>query len=438
MGPLHRTAVADRPGPQPLRWRRRASLIALPALALAACSGAGSDGAQQAELVVASFPDLDRAALAALPQWQAQHADTPAGVASLQYADHHTKMALVLATGSGVPDVMALDLRFIGQFAESGGLEDLDREPYSAQRDSDRFVAFPLAQARNSRGQLTALPTDIGPGTLLYRRDLLERAGLAEFDLTRDWNGYLAAGRKIFAATGAWLLPDAAELRDIVLRAGAQPGEGLYFGRDGEVLVQRPRFEQAFALGLEMRRSGLDGRATAWRNEWTVGIRQNRIATLMMGAWLVGHLKNWLAPQQSGLWRSAPLPGGTAASYGGSFYAIPRLARNKAAAWQFIRMMTLQRDVQLQSLRVLDSFPALRAAHDDVLMDEPIAYLGGQHARALWRDIAARVPPLPVDRNDAMATAVIREEFLNVIESAKPIARALADARHVIERRARR
>jgi multiple sugar transport system substrate-binding protein len=422
----------------PFQRQRRASLLALPALSLIACGPRAEDHAAHGELVVASFPDLDRAAGAALPRWRERHADIPARMVSLQYADHHTKMALLLATGSGVPDVMALDLRFIGQFVHSGGLENLDAPPYAAQRDSAAIVPFALAQARNAQGHLAAMPTDIGPGTLLYRRDLLERAGVSEAELTRDWSAYIAAGRKIKAATGAWLMADAAELRDIVLRAGAQGGDGLYFGPGGEVLVEQPRFTQAFELALEVRRSGLDGRAQAWRNEWTVGIRAHRIATLMMGAWLVGHLRNWLAPDQAGLWRSAPLPGGVHASYGGSFYAIPRLARRKAAAWDFIRMMTLERDVQLQSLRVLDGFPALRAAHDDALMDEPIAYLGGQRARRQWRDTAARVPPVPVNRNDAMATAVIREEFLNVIEAGKPIARALADARYVIERRARR
>jgi multiple sugar transport system substrate-binding protein len=202
--------------------------------------------------------------------------------------------------------------------------------------------------------------------------------------------------------------------------------------------VDSPRFVRAFELGREVRRLGLDANAVNWTNEWTAGFRQNRIATQMMGAWLVGHLKNWLAPDSKGLWRSAMLPGGQYASYGGSFYAIPRLAPHKAEAWDFIKFMTTRRDVQLNSLRVMDAFPALLSAQDDPVMDEPIEYLGGQRARLLWRDIARHVPAIPVNKDDAMATDIIRSEFEQVISEGKDIRQALADAKHLLERRTRR
>jgi multiple sugar transport system substrate-binding protein len=72
------------------------------------------------------------------------------------------------------------------------------------------------------------------------------------------------------------------------------------------------------------------------------------------------------------------------------------------------------------------------------VFDEPIPYLGGQRARRLWRDIASKVPTIPVHRLDAMATDVIRFEYEEVIAQGKPIERALADARHLIQRRADR
>jgi multiple sugar transport system substrate-binding protein len=389
-------------------------------------------------ITVASFPDLDRSAKAALAMWRQYRPDVEVKIQSLQYVDHHTAMTTVLATGSGVPDVMALDFRFLGKFAESGGLTDLSKPPFDGLQLQNLFVPFSFAQAINKAGQLVALPTDIGPGTLLYRKDLADKAGVTEADLTKSWESYIAAGQKIRAATGAYLLADAADLRDILIRTGVQPGEGLYFDREGRVLVDSPRFVRAFELGREVRRLGLDANAVNWTNEWTAGFRQNRIATQMMGAWLVGHLKNWLAPDSKGLWRSAMLPGGQYASYGGSFYAIPRLAPHKAEAWDFIKFMTTRRDVQLNSLRVMDAFPALLSAQDDPVMDEPIEYLGGQRARLLWRDIARHVPAIPVNKDDAMATDIIRSEFEQVISEGKDIRQALADAKHLLERRTRR
>jgi multiple sugar transport system substrate-binding protein len=419
--------------PHPSASRR--ALLA--ALGLAAARPALAE-AGKTTITVASFPDLDGSAKAALALWRQLRPDVEVKIASLQYVDHHTAMTTVLATGSGVPDVMALDFRFLGRFAESGGLADLAKPPFNGRELAPLFVPFAFAQCLNRDGQLIAMPTDIGPGTLLYRRDMLDKAGLAEADLTRSWESYIAAGAKIRAATGAYLMADAADLRDILIRTGVKEGEGLYFDGSGRVLVDSPRFVRAFELGREVRRLGLDANAVSWTNEWTAGFKQSRIATQMMGAWLVGHLKNWLAPHTAGLWRSAVLPGGQYASYGGSFYAIPRLASHKAEAWDFIRFMTARKDVQLLSLRTIDAFPALLAAQDDPMMEEPIAFLGGQKARLLWRDIARHVPAIPVNKYDAMATDIIRAEFESVISEGKPIAQALADAQSLLERRTRR
>lgn len=412
-----------------------ALLIALAALAALAAAPAR---AGKSTLTVATFPDLDRAAKAAAPTWARQHPDVELKIVSLQYADHHTAMTTALATGSGLPDVMALDFRFIGKFAASGGLEDLAKPPYNGLALREQFVRYTFPQALNAQGALAAMPADIGPGTLLYRKDLLDKAGVSEQDLTRSWASYLAAGQKIKAATGAYLMADAADLRDILLRAGLKDGEGIYFDSRGQVLVQSPRFVQAFEMGRAARRAGLDAGAPAWTNDWAAGFKQGRIATQMMGAWLTGHLRNWLAPDTSGLWRSTVLPGGVYASYGGSFYAIPKKAGNKQAAWDFIRLLTADRETQLNSLRLVDNFPSLLAAQQDPLFDEPMAFLGGQPARQLWRDIAAKVPAIPVNKYDAVATAIIRDEFEQVLSEGKEIAKALLDARVLIEHRARR
>lgn len=408
---------------------RRRSLLQLAALS--------PWGAQATPpLRVASFPDLDRATQA--QQAAGSRAGRPIQLISRAYADHHQAMNAALATGHGQPDVMALDLRFIGKFAAGGGLEDLSAPPYADADLLRQLPAFSLAQARSPRGGLIALPTDIGPGTLLYRQDLLHRAGLQETDLTASWDDYLRAGVRLRQQTGAALLTDAGELRDILLRSGLQPGEGLYFDTQNRVLVDSERFQRAFEAGLRARRLGLDLRASSWSNEWVAAYRQGRVATQMMGCWLAGHLKNWLAPDQAGRWRSAPLPGGLPASYGGSFYAIPKGASNKAGAWAFIRQMVLDPATQLQSLQLIDAFPALLATHRAPQMDEPLAYLGGQRARQLWRDIAARVPAVPVHKFDVLATAIVRDAFEQVVSQGKAIPAALREAKSLIERRARR
>ena len=44
----------------------------------------------------------------------------------------------------------------------------------------------------------------------------------------------------------AYLLANAQALMVILISTGVGPGEGIYFDRDSQVLVQSPRFQRAF------------------------------------------------------------------------------------------------------------------------------------------------------------------------------------------------
>ena len=154
-------------------------------------------------LTVAAFPLIDEIVRAAIPQWQQQHPDVAIRVISRQYGDHHTAMTTALSTSGRLPDVMALESSDVGRFARGGGLEDLAAEPYGIGRHRARLVDYAYDQAIGRAGAVVAMPTDIGPGTLLYRADLLARAEVNEADLTGSWDGYLDAGTRIRARTGA-------------------------------------------------------------------------------------------------------------------------------------------------------------------------------------------------------------------------------------------
>ena len=415
---------------------RRRALLPLPLACLAAPSAFAATG--RATLTVAAFPDLDRSAKIAIESWAAAHPQVEVRLTTRAFDDHHTAMTTAIATGANLPDVMALDMDYLGKFTQAGGLEDLDAPPYAARAVAPQLARFTIGPATGLGGHLRALPADIGPGALFYRADLLARAGLGEADLTRDWDSYIAAGRKLKAATGVYLLASAIDLKDIVIRTGLADGQGIFFDGAGKPQVESARFVQAFTLARAARRAGIDAKIAAWSSEWSEGFRRDRVATQMMGCWLAGHLKNWIAPAQVGLWRSAPLPGGASASWGGSYWAIPARAEHKALAWEFLRTLALDRAQQLEAFKRLDAFPALIAAQQDDYLAQPIAYLGGQAARLQWRAASERVPALHVDRYDQVANDIVNAELDQVLEHDKPIPQALADARTAIERRARR
>lgn len=375
--------------------------------------------AQNVTISVASFPDLDRGIKLAIPLYKKLHPNVEIKLTSLAYADHHTAMTTALATGANLPDVMAVDMGFIGKFAESGGMEDLAKAPYNALQYRDKVARFTYPLAMSGQGVMVGMPVDIGPGALFYRKDLLDKAGVSEADLTRSWESYVESGKKLKAATGAWLLASAVDIKDIYIRSDLKDGEGVYFDKSGKPTIDNARFRKAFELAKAARDAGIDGKIGAWSNEWSEGFKRDKIASQMMGAWLAGHLNNWLAPESKGKWRSAQLPGGAFGSWGGSFYGVPKKAQNKAAAWDFIKFLTTTKEMQIEAFRGFDAFPSLIEAQNDAFIDQPIEYLGGQKARQLWKVAAGKISAMDVDKFDPVAAEVVNAELENVLEKNK-------------------
>ena len=394
--------------------------------------------AQAQNLTIAAYPAVDSIAKSAAVEWQKKHPGVELKIVSRSFPDHHTAMTTALSTSSNLPDVMVLEVGYVARFAENGGLQDLSLAPYDLKTKQSQFVPYAFKQATSRSGAVVAVPTDIGPGTLLYRTDLLKKAGITEAQLTASWESYVQSGVQIKAQTGAYLMPHARDMKDIVIRSNLQPGEGLYLDNKGKVLINTPRFERAFELARQVRTQKLDGKINAWTTEWTEGFKRGQIATQMSGAWLAGHLNNWIAPQTKGLWRAAQLPEHSWASWGGSFYAIPKGSPNKTLAWEFIQMMTLQADMQLKAFKAEDAFPALLAVHKDAFLDQPIDFLGGQKARLLWREAAQKTTAIDVHKLDPIAEEIVNTELDKVLDQGKDIRKALQDAQALLERRARR
>ncbi len=393
----------------------------------------------QTVLTVAAFPSVDDVVRAALPAWQKKHPTVQVKVVSREFADHHTAMTTALSASSGLPDVMTIEYGYLGRFAQSGGLEDLALAPYGAKPFQSRLVAYAWAQAHHDSFGQVALPTDIGPGAMFYRMDTLQKAGVKPEQLSADWDSFIGAGRVIKDKTGAYLVAHARDVKDLVIRAGVQAGEGIYYDAQGQSLVgSAPRFKRAFELAKRVRDAGLDARVNAWSNEWGEGLKRGNVPVQMMGAWLGGHLQNWLAPQSAGQWRSGPLPEGVATSWGGTFYAIPKKSTQKALAWDLIQHLTLDKAQQQLAFERFNAFPALLEAQAGAYFDQPVAYLGGQKARLLWRETAQKVKPTRVFRNDPIAEEIVNAELDLVLTRGKAIDAALADAHRMVQRRAQR
>jgi multiple sugar transport system substrate-binding protein len=395
--------------------------------------------AQKTVITVAAYPAVDDIVKAAVKDWQKKHPQVEVKVVGREYADHHTAMTTALATSTGLPDIMTIEYGYLGRFAQSGGLEDLDKSPYAASTHAAKIVPFALAQGRSASHGQVAMPTDIGPGAMFYRQDVLQKAQVNESELTQSWESFIASGQKIKKSSGAYLVAHARDVKDIVIRTGIPAGHGVYFDAQGKSVIESSsRFKRGFEIAQKIRAEGLDAKVNPWSNEWGESLKRGTVTVQMMGAWLGGHLQNWLAPNTSGLWRSTVLPERVATSWGGTFYAIPKKAVNKDLAWDLIQHLSLNSQQQQLAFEKFNAFPALLEAQKGSFFEQPVAFLGGQKARLEWRSTAQKIQPTQVFKNDSVAEEIVNAELDLVLNKNKAIDQALKDAHRLVQRRAAR
>lgn len=387
------------------------------------------------EIVFDGFPDFNSHLDVLIPDYEETHPGVSISYRMNQHGDHHKKLTTNLATGSGAGDVVVVDVSFVGSFINAGGFENLSSPEYGADAMSEDFVGYAWSQGKGADGNQYAIPVDIGPGVMYFRRDLAESVGADMEKVITDWDSYIEYGRKL-KEKNVYLIADAADVAQIIIYTTIKDGEGYYFDENGKPLVTSERFVKAFSVAKRIRDEGLDGQIQAWTNEWYEGFKNGTVATQLSGAWLLGHLQNWMAPDTAGLWGASNLPDGIYGSWGGSFLAIPKQAKNKKEAWEFIKYLTNTSEAQLAGMKNIGSFPALTGTYGDAAFEESIDFLDGQKARLLFAEVANKVPAVAPRKGDLIADdLVIRGALYEVLNDGKDIEAALRDAERLIKRR---
>lgn len=424
----------------------RASTInhrkALTTLILVLVLGLAAGAHAQTKLTVGVFPDWDSFMKEAIPIFEETHPHIQIEVQTLGFADHHNALLTSLATGSGAPDVAAIEIAYLGRFAGGGGLTDLSQAPFRAGQLDGKFAPFSWGLVNTLDGRIVAIPTDTAPGTMFYRTDVLEAAGL-DIGMVETWDDLIALGRKVTrdtdgdGATDTFLITDAGQVTQAILRGFIPKGEGLYFDANGRSIVDSPRFVNAFKRGQEVRNLGLDAKIGAWSNEWYEAFSRGMTAVEISGAWLAGHLQNWMAPHTKGLWRARHLPEDMFVNWGGTFWAIPEQSNQKEAAWQFVQFLTLRPEMQVKSFTTIHAYPALLEALDDPVFSEGVEFLGGQMARRLWSETVANISVISIHPGDPVASEIVDSALTEVLEEGRRVEDALREAKALIERRLR-
>ena len=421
---------------------RRALLAGTGAAALSAATGCATGGVTNREAVRLA-PGATRPVTGRITVWswdsaavaltrlakkfRARHPGTEIQVVDIGYENAADKTTVGLRADTGLADVVTVDgpkmAGYIGNFPR--GMHDLTPLVKGVADDFDR-AAWKTVSSED--GRVFALPWDIGPLALYYRRDLFERAGVDAASL-KTWDDYVEAGTVLKRKTGVKLLiMDPAE--DSFFPCLMQQQGQRHF-KDGKVALATPEAVRALTLVKEIGDRGLIRWERGWDGQVTA-TKEGKSATLPTAAWWSGTLTAEM-PELKGKFGVVPLPafepgGARTSNQGGSMLCIPAQSRNPRLAWAFVKFLLTDKDNQVSMLKHEGLFPAYLPALKDPYLDAPQPYYGGQRAWKVFAGLAAHIPPVEYNKDGAKAGDIAQKALTGAVLRGNDPRRQLREA----------
>jgi multiple sugar transport system substrate-binding protein len=310
----------------------------------------------------------------------------------------HDKIANAIA-GRKTPDVSMIGTTWMGEFAKAGAL---DPTPPGVV---DPKAFFPGAwQTTMLDGTSYAVPWYVETRALFYRKDFADKAGVA--GPPRNWDELKAMARALKdkggAKWGIFLQPGQTGSWQTMLPFAWQAGARLSDGKgkvtiDSPAMVEALRYYQSFFTENLAPKDNLAGQPGAIEQ----GFAKGDLGMFVSGPWHMTLVEEQGGKGFADKYAVAPMPTNrTGDSFiGGSDLAVFKSAKNRDAAWKFVRFL-MRPDIQREWYKTSSDLPAVQSAWSGAPLagDPKLAVFGEQLKRTqtpptfpTWEQIAAEI-----------------------------------------------
>ncbi|MEV6875400.1 sugar ABC transporter substrate-binding protein [Amycolatopsis sp. NPDC051128] len=334
--------------------RKLLTLFAATSLLVTGCAGAGSIGTGSSTLVIAivSNPQM-KDAIALAPEFE-KATGINLKFVSLPENQARAKITASTATEGGEFDVVMISNYEAPQWAANGWLENL--EPHMAATpgyDEGDFIPS-IKQSLSYENQMYAVPFYGESSFLAYRKDLFQKAGLtmpakptwpqiADFAAKLDDKANGVAGICLRGKPG-WG-ESLAPFTTVANTFGAQ-----WFDKDWNAKLTSPEFKEAANFYVDLiREHGEVGASSAGFSECGTRYTQGNAAMWYDATVMAGTNEDPSSSKIVGQSGYAPAPVVKTQASGWLYtwaLGIPKVAKDKDAAWKFMAWMTDKAYVQ--------------------------------------------------------------------------------------------
>lgn len=362
----------------------------------------------------------------AIPEFERTHHAT-VQVQLANWASLQSRLQNAVLAGTDVPDLVEVFEGSLGFFTRGPtadiGLTDLTPR---LVRDGlmDRLVAsrFSLWSAR---GRIYAVPHDVHPVMLAYRRDLVEGLGL---DVTHldTWEAFVAAGQRVtrdldgdgvtdrymldLPFTGAW------GLVTLLLQDG-----GALFDAAGRVAFDSPKTAEVITWYLHQT-------AGPARIAYDAGDGQSLAKSISDGLVLFCVVPDWRShlletdlPRLAGKMALMPLPAWRSGErrtsvWGGTGLIMMKQTKNPDLAWELAKFLYFDPADLGRRFLATGIIPVLKNAWNLPEFNQPNPYYSNQPVGRLYAALAGQTPEVHSSPVDALAHAQLNEAFGRIRE----------------------
>lgn len=383
---------------------RRWALVATASAVLLVATGCGrssaggggepakavADGAAKGDITVWAMGTEGEKLSVLAKDFEAANPEARVHVTAIPWDAAHDKIATAIA-GRQTPDVSLVGTTYMAEFAKSGALD-----PTPSIIDGGQF--FPGGwDTTMVSGTSYGVPWYVETRLLYYRTDLATKAGEKPpanwSDLTAfakgmkeksgaKWGINLQAGGK-----GAWQT-----FMPFAWQAGGSITDGKQFTLDSSAMVKALEFYKTFFAAK------LSPDALLRPGELEQGFVDGSFGAFFSGPWHLGLIKEQGGPSFTGKWSVARMPTElTGTSFvGGGDLAVFKDAKNRDAAWKFVRYLSTP-ETQVKWYKQVGDLPSVKSAwQDGTLSGDPMLKTFGDQlneaksppAIATWEQVA--------------------------------------------------